>query len=256
MTTTPVSCCICLVVVVWKDLRWRRCATTTVTQSTPSPRSTPSPPPLLPLPLPLLSARVSNRRSRVKDDPLTSSKCTIIHCDTVAQMTHEAHESLSAALSAAADRDQQRLEWFHCLQYFSHLESLRPEAVLSAFFATARAQTSGALPILVPTQWPELLQKDSPVRDAIRRVITENIETTLPGFNVETSAGTRPLPFPRSYCAFTTDGSLSRWLSAGTRCNGRFHVSFFYFGFLILFLTSALQNVFQDVVANGAGRRH
>ena len=95
-------------------------------------------------------------------------------------MTHEAHESLSAALSAAADRDQQRLEWFHCLQYFSHLESLRPEAVLSAFFATARAQTSGALPISVPTQWPELLQTDSPVRDAIRRVITENIETTLP----------------------------------------------------------------------------
>ena len=110
----------------------------------------------------------------------------------------QGHEHLAAALSAAADRDQLRLERFFCQHHFNHLESFRPEAVLRKFFAGARPMTSGVKPVHVPTVWPALLQPDSPVRVAIRRVISENIQMTLPGFDAETSAGTRPLPFPRS----------------------------------------------------------
>ena len=169
-------------------------------------------------------------------------------------MTHEVHESLSAALSAAADRDDLRVGWIHCLRSFAHLQSLRPEAVLSKFFATARLQTAGVLPQKVSTHWPELLQRDSPVRVAIRRVITEDIETTLPGFDAETSAGTRPLPFPRSYHLLLIAACLAGCRQIHTATDGFTCAPFFCF--LILFLTSALQNVFQDVVANGAARRH
>ena len=139
--------------------------------------------------------------------------------------------TLEAALSAAADRDQQRLEWFHCLGHFARLESLRPEAVLRDFFAHVRPRTRKKEPLHVPTVWPELLDTDSPVRDAIRRVIRERVETTLPGFDAETSAGTRPLLFHTHTHTHTNthiDCSRSRWLSASTRYNGRVHVRTFF----------------------------
>ena len=129
--------------------------------------------------------KAGRAKSRIPDIPVSGA----------AQMA----QSLSEALSSAADRDQMRLEWFDCIQSLDHLESLRPEAVLSKFFAAALEKTSEGEPKFVPNHWPELLQPDSSVRDAIRRVITENIEMTLPGFDAVTSAGTRPLPLPRSY---------------------------------------------------------
>ncbi len=59
--------------------------------------------------------------------------------------------SLAAALSAAAERDQRKVDLLHMTQHFDLLKSFRPEAVVSKFFTAARYLTAGVIPRHV---WP------------------------------------------------------------------------------------------------------
>ncbi len=100
--------------------------------------------------------------------------------------TQESRPSaLTAALSAGAASDRRHASLILFVSAFSLLKSYRPEAVVTKFFAAARKTR-------VCKDWsvfPELkeLEASAPCV-ALRRVIEEGVQMTLPGFDAETSA--------------------------------------------------------------------
>ena len=96
---------------------------------------------------------------------------------------------LAAELVQAAARDQRKVDVMLMMQNFKLMKSFRPEAVICAFFASARHKTAGVQPRYVPAEWPELNAGiDSPPCVAIGRVINSDVIMTFPGFTPEISA--------------------------------------------------------------------